>query len=80
VISAVGKCEVGRRVAVFKQRPGTDRRLGTVRGEAARPGAVWGMGVPQAKTGRHVYARASEVRPAIGLVCRADRSPIYTVR
>src|SRR5918994_7250696 len=64
VISAphVGKCEVGRRVALFKQRPGTDRLLGTVRGEAARPGAVWGKGVDRAKAGWRVYARASEVR------------------
>jgi hypothetical protein len=83
VYSAVRKCEASRRVALFKQQPGADRKLGEVRSGAAHRGySEWGMYVPQAKAGWHVYARVRrEVRPfgAIGLVCRRDRSPILTV-
>jgi hypothetical protein len=68
------KCEVGRRVTLFKQEPGADRKLG-----ADRSTREWGMGVPQAKAGWHVYATVSP-KVGDGFVCSGDRSPIYTVR
>jgi hypothetical protein len=78
VQSGVRKCEVGRLVALFKQQPGADRLLGTGRSEG--PDGGWGKRVPQAKAGWQVYARVRrESRPAIGLVCRRGRSPIFTV-
>jgi hypothetical protein len=81
VISAVRKCEVGRVVAVFKQQPGTDRLLGTDRSRSTPINFDWRIMFRQAKRGWHVYARVRrEVRPGIGLVCRYDRSPIWTVR
>jgi hypothetical protein len=74
-------CEVGRRVAVFKQQPGTDRKLGEVRSSVWGTYGHWHFFSSQAKAGWHVYARVRPaVRPAIGLVCRPDRSPIYRVR
>jgi hypothetical protein len=73
------KCEVGRRVTLFKQRPGADRKLGAVRSQSGGPAGRWGMGVPQAKAGWHVYATVSP-KVGDGFVCRPDRSPIYTVR
>ena len=75
------KCEVGRRVTLFKQ----DRKIVVVRSGAA-PGwpdaGTWGLGVPQGslpvKNGWRVYAKATrKVRD--GFVCRGDRSPIWTV-
>jgi hypothetical protein len=71
------KCEVGRRVTLFKQRPGADRLIGTVR---SRSQSDWTMGFPQAKVvGEHVYATVSP-KVGDGFVCSGDRSPIYTVK
>jgi hypothetical protein len=67
-------------VAVFKQQPRTDRKLGEVRSWVYLTYGHWDLH-RSAKVGWHVYAQVRrEVRPAIGLVCRPDRSPIYTVR
>jgi hypothetical protein len=69
------KCEVGRQVTLFKQRPGADRKLGAVRSDRQ---ASWGIRVPQAKTGWRVYTQVSP-KVGDGFVCRADRSPIEVV-
>jgi hypothetical protein len=79
VISGVRKCELGRRVTVFRQQPGTDRKLGEVRSGLDHGRVVWGIQVPQARHGWHVYARARGAVRRHGLVCRSDRSPIYTM-
>jgi hypothetical protein len=73
------RCEVGRRVTLFKQKPGADRKIFAVRSGGGPQGfGTWGMGVPQAKAGWRVYAKAT---PEVGdgFVCSGDRSPIYTV-
>jgi hypothetical protein len=69
--SEVRKCELTRRVVLFKQRPGADRKLGADRtGGPGSPADRWGLVAP---TRGHVYAK---VRPEVGdgFVCRADRS------
>ena len=74
------KCEVGRRVTLFKQRPGADRKLGVVRRSCGWTTRDWGIGgPPRAKAGWHVYATVSP-KVGDGFVCSGDRSPIYTVR
>ena len=69
---AVRKCMEGRRVVLFKQRPGADRKLGTDRSNFdpdANKGK-WGL---LARPVHLVYARVrAKVRD--GYVCRADRS------
>jgi hypothetical protein len=70
------KCEVGRLVTLFKQKPGADRKLGAVRSDRVDPG--WGVRVPQAKAGWRVYATVSP-KVGDGFVCSGDRSPIWTV-
>ena len=71
------KCEVGRRVTLFKQRPGADRLIGTV--QSRRHGLDWSMSVPRpAKGGLHVYATVSP-KVGDGFVCGPDRSPIHTI-
>jgi hypothetical protein len=76
--SEVRKCVDGRRVILFKQRPGPDRKLGSDRikqlGEAADPaGPGWFRWYIWAPMGGRVYAK---VMPKVGdgFVCRADRS------
>jgi hypothetical protein len=65
-------------VEVFKQLRGTDRRLGVAEfGHGAAN--HWDLSIPQAKTGWHVYALARRKVRRHGLVCRSDRSPIFTV-
>ena len=62
------KCEAGRRVTLFKQRPGADRKLGKPR-NSQRDG-YWG--VPHlAENG--VYATVSP-KAGDGFVCGGDRS------
>ena len=62
------KCEVGRRVTLFKQRPGADRKLGKPR-NSQRDG-YWA--VPHlAENG--VYATVSP-KVGDGFVCGGDRS------
>jgi hypothetical protein len=73
--SEVRKCERGRWVVLFKQRLGADRKLGTDRTGAPRPGGKrtsWGW--IEARRVPGVYAK---VRPKVGdgFVCRADRAP-----
>ena len=82
------KCEVGRRVTLFKQEPGTDRKIIDVRSGAAGPSdprgpaGTWGLGVPQGslpvKSGWRVYAKATP-KVGDGFVCRGGRSPIHKV-
>jgi hypothetical protein len=67
----VTKCMDGRRVVLFKQRPGADRRLGSDR-SGGRNGAhgTWGVRVHR-DLGNRVYARVkSKVRDRY--VCRDD--------
>ena len=71
----------GRRVVLFKQRPGADRRLGKdrshfVHGEHHRF-TQWGIVEPRWE-GR-LYAKVMRKRRDWS-VCRADRSPIYRDR
>ena len=76
----VRKCVVGRRVILFKQLPGPDRKLGSDRiknknlGEAADPAdPEWFRWYIWASMDGRVYAK---VMPKVrdGFVCRADRS------
>ena len=78
--SEVRKCVVGRRVILFKQLPGPDRKLGSDRiknknlGEAADPAdPEWFRWLIWASMDGRVYAK---VMPKVrdGFVCRADRS------
>ena len=67
----------GRRVILFKRRPGADRKLGTDRSRfRPRLGqGTWGMPSGTTPVPRHarVYAKVTrEVRDRF--VCRADRS------
>ena len=70
---AVRQCMEGRRVAVFRQRPGADRKLGTRRSHFRGGQGYWGMpsfvrGPGQAR----VYAKVRrEVHDEF--VCRGDR-------
>jgi hypothetical protein len=66
---AVRKCMEGRRVILFKQRPGADRRLGTDRSDF-RPGyGVWAVDLDHAVK-RRVYGKVlRKVRDRF--VCRA---------
>ena len=71
------KCEVGRRVTLFKQRPGADRKLGVAK-VVLMDERNWGISV-QRKAGLHVYATVSP-KVGDGFVCSGGRSPIYTVK
>ncbi len=75
----VRKCEVKRRVVLFRQRPGTDAKLGmTLSGLSGGPVGSWGVRVGRAQEGWRVYAKAKhKVRDQF--VCLADRSRTYTV-
>ena len=80
VKSQVNKCEVERRVVLFKKRPGADRQLGrkdrTV-GSSRWPWGTWGVNLHRAQAGWRVYAKARhKVRDQF--VCFASRSPTYT--
>ena len=80
------RCQLGRRVTLFKQQPGADRKIVAVRsgrgGRKTGPRGTWGMGVPQGslpvKAGWRVYAKATP-KVGDGFVCGPDRSPIHTV-
>ena len=70
------KCEAGRRVTLFKQRPGADRKLGVAKVMWVDG---WGISVPLAKVGgEHVYATVSP-KVGDGFVCSGGSSPIYRV-
>ena len=64
----------GRRVTVFKQRPGTDRTLGTARTAQVRHGrGYWGWLRRPAASHARVYAKVRrEVHDEF--VCRGDRA------
>jgi hypothetical protein len=70
VESKVRKCMNGRRVVLFKQRPGADRKLGASRTHLEGGLGLWGVTAPP---NGHVYARVPrEVHDEF--VCRGDRS------
>jgi hypothetical protein len=71
VKSQIRKCERGRRVNVFKERPGADRRIGNDR--SGRKGA-WAVDVTtRVQRGARVYAKVTpKERYRFG--CLADRS------
>ena len=74
--NAARNCMEGRRVTVFEQRPGADRRFATARSQFRPDRYGWGMwgmsGGPREDQGR-VYAKVRrEVHD--DFVCRGDRS------
>ena len=71
--NAVRKCMEGRRVILFEQRPGADRRLGTARSHF-KPRL--GQGYWQHNLRRYRRAVYAKVTRKVGkrFVCRADRS------
>ena len=83
VISEVGKCMEGRRVTLFKQRPGADRKLATDRsefvpryhqGEWEMPPRLPGLDHTLPSWNARIYARVKRAERE-GYVCLADRSP-----
>ena len=79
VRSGIVKCMDGRRVLLFEQLPGRDRKLGVARSSWERPGrAPWGVVVPRSKElqrGDRIYAKAIR-KEGSGYVCRPDRSKV----
>jgi hypothetical protein len=81
----VRKCMNRRRVILFKQRPGADRKLGADRSSGGDPtipstrSGDWQVSVPKGtlRHGDHVYAKATR-KVGNGFVCRADRSKTLT--
>lgn len=70
------ECEDGRRVVVFKQRPGADRKLGTTRSEVEeRDGGTWEgvWGLVISRSVHRVYAKVQR-KESDRFVCRRDRS------
>jgi hypothetical protein len=81
VKSERGKCQRERRVVLFKQRPGADRKLGTARSAGAGPDeGSWSLDlhrenlaeVAQVDKGKYAKVRRESGN---GYVCRADRAP-----
>ncbi|MGA8926080.1 MAG: hypothetical protein WB462_07650 [Solirubrobacterales bacterium] len=75
------KCEVGRRVTLFKQKPGADRKLGVAK-VVLMDERNWGISVPvpgRSAPRLHVYATVSP-KVGDGFVCSGDSSPIYKVK
>jgi hypothetical protein len=74
--NAVRKCMEGRRVVLFKRRPGADRRLGSDRSHVSRHDAhgYWEVRIHR-DIGFRVWAK---VKPKVRdrFVCRADRVTI----
>ena len=70
------KCEAGRRVTLFKQRPGADRKLGADRGNWD---GLWELLLPGGTLhrGDRVYARVKR-RETDRYTCRTDRSETVT--
>jgi hypothetical protein len=70
------KCRVGRKVILFKKRPGADRELGTDRsGPGGGRSFFWEVKVKNREIRGPLYAK---VTPKVGdgFVCRADTSGI----
>ena len=66
------KCKDGRRVVVFKQRPGADRKVNETRSEDG----WWEIGGPNHHYHGRLYARVTrELHTGNGFVCLADRYP-----
>jgi hypothetical protein len=73
VRSGARKCEDGRRVVLFKQLPGADRKIGTDRSHFSAPRHDYGSWGVEAPRRGHMYAKVrSEVGD--GFACGADRS------
>ena len=79
VKSAVRKCEGGRRVVLFKKRPGADRKLKSVRSPRSGPDrGKWGVVLDgKLHRGNRHYAQVKR-KSGNGYVCRADRSKTLT--
>ena len=80
--SEVHKCERDRRVTLFKQRPGADRKLGsTTSGYSPAPETFWAVNARpgQVVQGDRVYAKVERKVDNGGDVCRGDRSKTLTV-
>jgi hypothetical protein len=80
--TAVRKCMEGRRVVVFKVRPGADRKLGTARSEFdprdhnRNLPAFWWLDVDRGFRGAFLHIRAKVTRKVRDrYVCRADYAP-----
>ena len=75
--SEVRKCMEGRRVIVFQQRPGADRKLGAERSEFdPRYGqARWWLWLDRSY-GHRVYAKVTR-KERDRFVCRAERSAFH---
>jgi hypothetical protein len=79
--SEVRRCQGGRQVTVFKQRPGADRKLGTnrshgkppVRGGIRSPFSGFWWGRFRIHLGDRLYATVRRERHRL-FVCAADRS------
>ena len=77
----VRKCMNRRRVILFKQLPGADRKLGADRSSGGNPtfsstrSGDWQVAAPEGTLhrGDHVYAKATR-KVGDGFVCRADYS------
>ncbi len=64
------KCMVGRKVILFKKRPGPDRELGATRSTWDRGWGEWTWVAPKT---RRVYAKVTR-KVGDGFVCSADYS------
>ncbi len=80
VKSKADRCEADRRWALFKKRPGTDRKLGSGLAEPSSDRAVWGMVVPKraARHDWHLYVMVPHKVRRHEVLCLGDRAG-YTV-
>jgi hypothetical protein len=78
VNSEIRECEGGRRVVLFKLRPGADRKLGAARSESEPDSTPWGLWLPPGELQRGDVYAAVRREVGDGFVCRADRSKILT--
>ena len=76
VESKVRKCMDGRRVVVFKRRPGADQKMGTARTHLENGVGQWGLHLHSGDSKREdpIYAKVTP-KEGPGFVCRAARSP-----
>jgi hypothetical protein len=75
-VISVRKCMDMRRVILFEQRPGADRRLGATRTHINGGDGDWGLVAPAVD---RAYAKVTrEVHGHDRYVCRADRSGTIT--
>jgi hypothetical protein len=78
VKSRFRKCRVGRKVIVFKKRPGPDRKLGATRSGPQARSHNWLVHVKGATHGSRVYAKATPM-VGDGFVCRPGSSGVHVV-